>query len=148
MAKLKKLLKPKVVPVGLVGTDTYENRLKIKSMIMELKQKFGDTLLIVSGGNKDGAEKYVKKFTLEQGIRYREYNPCHTAKNLYSAFDESWYNKPFHPYNLERRYKFLVWNCEYVVAFIDSTDTYKLADSMNRLAAKSKKPFVIINELA
>ena len=38
--------------IGIVGSREYENKLKIKEFIYQLKEKFGDELVIVSGGQK------------------------------------------------------------------------------------------------
>ena len=61
--------------IAITGTRTYENRRKIKDTIFQLKEKFGEGLVIVSGGSKDGTDRYVKKFTLDLGLQYIEYNP-------------------------------------------------------------------------
>ena len=42
--------------VAIVGSRTYTNRKKIKEFIFNLKQKFGKELVVVSGGQKDGAD--------------------------------------------------------------------------------------------
>ena len=69
--------------VAIIGSREYQNIRKIKETLFQLKQKFGDTLIIISGGAKDGADKFARKYALEFGIRYREFNPAHTIKNLY-----------------------------------------------------------------
>ena len=43
-------------------------RNKIKNMIFELKRKIGDELMIVSGGCKNGADKYAKKVCIRIGL--------------------------------------------------------------------------------
>ena len=60
--------------VALIGSTDYENRGEIKELVWNLKQKVGDDLIIVTRGNKDGVEKWVRKFSLEMGIKYIEYN--------------------------------------------------------------------------
>ena len=40
--------------VALVGSREYENIRKIKDTLFQLKQKFGDKLIIISGGAKFG----------------------------------------------------------------------------------------------
>ena len=56
--------------VAIVGSRTYTNRKKIKEFIFNLKQKFGKELVVVSGGQKDGADGYAKKYSLEFNINY------------------------------------------------------------------------------
>ena len=36
---------------------------------------------IVSGGAKDGADKYAKRFALEFGLKYSEFPPQHQTHN-------------------------------------------------------------------
>ena len=74
--------------VAIIGSRTYENVRKIKDLLSDLKRKFGDELMIISGGCKDGADKYARKYALEFGIQYKEFNPAHTPRNLYSAMSE------------------------------------------------------------
>ena len=81
--------------VAIIGSRMYENTRKIKDTLFQLKQKFGDDLIIVSGGAKDGADKFARKYTLEFGIKYKEFNPAHTTKNLYSAMSDNYYNIHF-----------------------------------------------------
>ena len=57
--------------IGIVGSRKYENYRKIKDMIYKLKLKFGDDLIIVSGGCPHGADKFAKKYALELGCNYK-----------------------------------------------------------------------------
>lgn len=83
--------------IALIGSPTYENRGEIKDLVWNLKQKFGDELILITRGNKDGIEKWVRKFSLEMGVKYIEYNPANTPMSLYSGMSEDYYEKPFHP---------------------------------------------------
>jgi predicted Rossmann fold nucleotide-binding protein DprA/Smf involved in DNA uptake len=58
--------------VGIVGSRKYENRRKIKEFIFKLKQERGTDTIIVSGGCKQGADFYAKKYALELGLQYEE----------------------------------------------------------------------------
>ena len=51
--------------IGIIGSRVYENKRKIKETIFNLKQKFGNDFSIFSGGDTDGAERYVKKYALK-----------------------------------------------------------------------------------
>jgi predicted Rossmann fold nucleotide-binding protein DprA/Smf involved in DNA uptake len=82
--------------IAIIGSRTYENTRKVKNLLTELKMKFGDDLVIISGGAKQGADKYVKKYALEFGLNYKEFNPAHTPQNLYSAMSEGYYARPYH----------------------------------------------------
>ena len=53
--------------IGIVGSRRYENKKKIKDFIFKLKQEHGTDTIIVSGGCKNGADKYDKKYAFESG---------------------------------------------------------------------------------
>ena len=125
--------------IGIVGSRKYENYRKIKDMIYKLKLKFGDDLIIVSGGCPHGADKFAKKYALELGCNYKEHNPAHTVNNLYSAMNESFYNKVYQPRNFFHRNKFLAKDVHYLIAFIPNgvaaggtTDTIKHAKKLGK----------------
>ena len=54
-----------IMRVAIIGSRKYENRRRIQEFIYKLKEKWGDKLEIVSGGQKDGADGYAKKYGLE-----------------------------------------------------------------------------------
>ena len=51
------------IKIGIVGSRGYTNKKKIKDLIFEIKEKYGDEVEIVSGGQRDGADGFAKKFT-------------------------------------------------------------------------------------
>ena len=62
--------------VALIGSRDYANIRRIKDTLFQLKQKFQNDLIVISGGAKYGADKYTRKYALEFGIRYKEFNPA------------------------------------------------------------------------
>lgn len=132
--------------IAIIGSRTYENKKKIRDMIYKLKQTFGDNLEIVSGGTQSGADKYAKKYSIEMGVAYKEFNPAHTVKNLYSALPESYYGKPYHVSQLFHRNELIAKYCDKMVAFIDSTEASKGIYHAVEMATKHNKPAVIVNE--
>lgn len=134
------------IRVAILGSRTYENKTKIREMIFKLKQAFGDKLEIVSGGALQGADKYAKKFALEMGVEYKEFNPAHTNKNLYSAMPESYYGKPYHVSQLFHRNELIAKYADKVIAFIDSTVPSNGSKHAVSMAQKHNKPVVIVNE--
>ena len=105
--------------VALIGSQTYENRTEIKDLVWNLKQKVGDELIIVTRGNKQGVEKWVRKFALEMGVKYIEYNPAHTTMSLYSGMNEDYYGKPYHPTQPLHQYDCVVRNSDKIIYFGD-----------------------------
>ena len=103
--------------VALIGDEKYENRAEIKDLIFKLKQKYGDDLILITRGNRDGVEKWVRKYSLEFGCKYIEYNPAHTPMNLYSGMTEEYYEKPFHPTQKLHQYNCVVINSDKIIYF-------------------------------
>ena len=58
------------IKIGIVGSRGYTNKKKIKDLIFEIKEKYGDEVEIVSGGQRDGADGFAKKFTLCFFLRF------------------------------------------------------------------------------
>ena len=130
--------------IGIIGSKQYENKRKIKETIFKLKTKFGNDLVIFSGGGLDGADKYVKKYSLELGCNYVEVNPSHTPKNLYSYMREDWYGKKYSPKNFFVRNKILAKSIDRLIAFVSEGDTAKgTANTVNYAVEFHKKVIVI-----
>ena len=104
--------------IAVVGSRRYENKRKIKEFIFKLKEEYGTDTIIVSGGAKQGADRYAKKYTLELGLQYEEYPPFHEVHNLYCTMPESRYDKPFSMKNFFARNKIIAGTSDIIVAFI------------------------------
>tara|TARA_R110000824_G_scaffold389607_1_gene585783 strand:- start:7209 stop:7610 length:402 start_codon:yes stop_codon:yes gene_type:complete len=131
--------------VAIIGSRMYENIRKIKDTLFQLKQKFGDDLIIVSGGAKDGADKIARKYALEFGIKYKEFNPAHTTKNLYSAMTENYYEKPYHVSQFHHRNMLIARDCDVMMAFIPNGGDSNGSMSAIKNAKKLNKPVTIIS---
>jgi len=130
--------------IGIVGSRKYENKRKIKETIFNLKQKFGNDLVIVSGGCHDGADKYAKKYALELDCDYIEVNPSHTPKNLYSYMREDWYGKAYSVRNFHVRNKILASLVDRLIAFVPRGIVSDGTDSTLNYAEKFSKKSIII----
>ena len=131
--------------VAVIGSRQYENVRKIKDTLTNLRQKFGDDLVIISGGAKDGADKYARKYALEFGIRYKEFNPAHTPRNLYSAMSDEYYGKPYHVSQFHHRNQLLARDCDVMIAFIPQGVKSDGSLSAIKSAEKYNKKVVIIS---
>jgi predicted Rossmann fold nucleotide-binding protein DprA/Smf involved in DNA uptake len=131
--------------VAIIGSRNYENTRKIKDVLFQLKQKFGDNLIVVSGGAKDGADKFARKYALEFGIKYKEFNPAHTTKNLYSAMSDTYYNKPYHVSQFHHRNMLIARDCDVMMAFIPNGDSSNGSMSAIKNAKKLNKRVTIIS---
>ena len=131
--------------VAIIGSRDYQNIRKIKDTLFQLKQKFGDKLIIISGGAKHGADKFARKYALEFGMRYREFNPAHTTKNLYSAMSDDYYEKPYHVSQFHHRNMLIARDCDVMMAFIGSDNSSNGSMSAIKQAKKLNKPVTIIS---
>ena len=131
--------------VAIVGSRMYENTRKIKDALYQLKQKFADDLIVISGGAQHGADKFARKYALEFGIKYQEYNPAHTHKNLYSAMSDNYYDKPYHVSQFHHRNMLIARDCDVMMAFIPNGIESNGSISAIKKAKKFKKPVTIIS---
>lgn len=131
--------------LAIVGSRDYQSERKIREFIYKAKQKFGDALIIASGGCREGADYYARKFTLEQDIRYIEFNPAHTPYNEYSYMKPEYYGKPYHVSQFHHRNMILAGYCDRAAIFISGDVPTKGSRSFLRYITKANKPYVIIN---
>ena len=131
--------------IAIVGSRRYENKRKIKDFIFKLREAWGTGTTIVSGGAKQGADKYAKKYALELGLQYEEYPPFHEVHNLYCTMPSSIYGKPYSIKNFFARNKIIAGTSDYVVAFIpDGIESTGVTSTLN-YAKKFDKKRIIIN---
>jgi predicted Rossmann fold nucleotide-binding protein DprA/Smf involved in DNA uptake len=131
--------------IGIIGSREYQNFRKVKDTIFGLKSKFGDNLTIVSGGCLDGADKFAKKYAIELGCNYIEFNPAHTPKNLYSALHENYYGKKYLPKNFFHRNKMIAKYVDCLIAFVSNGKKSSGTEHTIKEAKKVKKNVIIIS---
>jgi len=131
--------------IAIVGSRRYENKKKIKDFVFKLKQQYGDKTIIVSGGCKQGADKYAKKYALELGLQYEEYPPFHEVHNLFCTMPESRYNKPYSIKNFFARNKIIVGTSDFIVAFIPDGVEANGTKNVLEYAKKFDKKRIIIS---
>ena len=131
--------------VGIVGSRRYENKKKIKDFIFKLKNEYGETTKIISGGCKEGADRYAKKYALELGLQYEEYPTFHEVHNMYCTISESRYSKPYSVKNFFARNKIIAGTCDIVVGFIPEGMEARGTMSTIRYAEKFGKKTIIIH---
>lgn len=130
--------------IGITGTKTYENRVKIKNFMFQLKNH-ADDIEIVGLGERDGADKYVKRYALEFGYTYKEANLPHTPQNLFSLLSEQHYNKPYTPKNFFTRNKIYMQFVDKLVLFDDSDVKDLKVVNLVKEFTKARKKVVIVN---
>ena len=130
--------------VAIVGSRKYENKKRIKDFIFKIKQERGQDTIIVSGGCKDGADRYAKKYALEFVLQYEEYPPFHEVHNLYSVLPEHCFGKPFNMKYFFVRNKQIAQSSDIVVAFIPEGHKSNGTESTIKYAKKFNKKVLII----
>ena len=131
--------------IAIVGSRRYENKRKIKEFIFKIKKEFGDNTTIVSGGCKDGADRYAKKYALELGLQYEEYPPFHEVHNLYCTMPSSRYGKDFNMKNFFARNKIIAGTSDFIVAFIPEGVEANGTKNVLEYAKKLNKKRIIIS---
>ena len=131
--------------VAIIGSRRYENKKKIKDFIFKLKQQYGEKTIIVSGGCKQGADRYAKKYALELGLMYEEYPPFHEPYNLYCTMPESRYGKEFNMKNFFARNKIIVGTSDFIAAFIPEGVEANGTKNVLEYAKKFDKKRIIIS---
>lgn len=113
-------------------------------MIFKIKQELNEDVVIVGIGDKQGADKYVRKFALEMGCTYKEANLPHTPPTLYSMMTESFYDKPYNVKNFFLRNQTYARYIDKLIVFDDSDGLDKKINNIIEAASKSKKKIVVI----
>ena len=133
------------IKIGIVGSRSYTDKKKVKDLIFEIKEKYGDEVEIVSGGQPKGADGLAKKFALEFDMKYVEFPPSHYSHNMHCKLPATEYNKPYYVSNFFKRNKQIAEYSNIIVAFIpDGVESRGTMDTVGH-AEKLKKLIKIIN---
>ena len=133
------------IKIGIVGSRGYTNKKKVKDLIFEIKEKHGDVVEIVSGGQREGVDGFAKKFALEFNMNYVEFPPSHYTWNMHCKYPATEYNKPYYVSNYFKRNKQIAEYSDIVIAFIpDGVESRGTMDTI-RHGEKLKKMIKIIN---
>ena len=134
-----------IMKVAIVGSRQYTNKRRIQEFIYKLKEKYGDELEIVSGGQKQGADGYAKKYALEFDTKYSEFPPAHYQYNQHCVLESYNYGKPYAVWHYHNRNKEIAEYADVMVAFIPKNHISKGTESALKEAKKNDKKYVIIN---
>ena len=127
------------IKIGIVGSRGYTNKQKVKDLVFEIKEKYGDEVEIVSGGQKDGADGLAKKYALEFNVKYVEFPPSHYSWNMHCKLPATKYNKPYYVSNYFKRNKQIAEYSDIVIAFIPDGVESRGTMSTIKYAIKEKK---------
>ena len=130
--------------IAIVGSRVYDNKVAIKDFIFKIKNNFGLDTEIVSGGQKDGADGFAKKYALEFDINYSEFPPAHYIYNQHCVLESYKYGRPYATWHYHDRNKKIVEYSDVITAFIPKNTTSKGTESTLKEAQKKEKKYVII----
>lgn len=130
--------------VAIIGNTDWQNKRKIQETLSKLKAKFADDVIIVGAGGVEGANSMVKKYAIEMGMQYEEYNPSFTGYNIYSAMPESYYGKSYHFSQLHHRMKLIAENADYVMILSNESKLHPVLETAFKAAKKLEKPVVLL----
>lgn len=130
--------------IAVIGNTGWQNKRKIQETLQMLKKKFGDELIVVGAGGNEGANSMVRKFALEFGLQYEEYNPSFSGYNIYSAMPESYYGKPYHFSQLHHRMKLIAERCDYMMIMTNEIQLDPVLQTAWTKSKKLNKPVVIL----
>ena len=126
--------------IGITGSNTYEHKRKIKQFLFKFKDQ--PNTEIICRGNKDGADKYIKKYALEFGLNYIEVPAAHTSRSLYSQLPDAYFNKPFSVRNFFIQQNIYIKQCEKFVIF--GIDGDKIVNNLLNAINKMQKDTILV----
>ena len=131
--------------VAIIGSRRYENKRRIQEFVFKLKNKYGEELEIVSGGQKDGADGFAKKYALEFDVKYSEFPPVHYTYNQHCVLESFKYGRPYAAWHYHDRNKEIAEYTDVMAAFIPKDITSKGTESALKQAIKKEKKYCIIS---
>ena len=129
--------------VAVIGNKNWQNRRKVQETLRGLKNKFEDVVIIGAGGS-DGANSMIRKYALEFGMNYKEYNPSYSGYNLYSAMPKTYYGKSYHFSQLHHRMKLIAQNCDYMIIMTNESTMDPFLKTAYSNINKQNKPGVLL----
>ena len=130
--------------VAILGNTNWQNRRKVQKTLTELKQRFGDEVTVLGAGGKEGANSMIRKYTLEFGLNYKEYNPSFSGYNLYSAMPSTYYGKSYQFSQLHHRMKLISENCDYMIILTNEETLDPFLKTAYNNINKQNKPVVLL----
>jgi len=130
--------------VAVIGNTNWQNKRKVQETLHHLKDLFSNDVVVVGAGGVEGANSMVRKYALEFGMRYQEYNPSFSGYNIYSAMPESYYGKSYHFSQLHHRMKLIAECCDYMIIMSNDETLDPVLKTAYTNTKKLEKPVVIL----
>ena len=135
-----------MLKIGITGSRRWEDKLKIKNIIFKLKNKYKDSLTIVSGGTGEGVDLLVKKYCLEFNLDYAEARPNHFAWSPYCIEPPYMYEKAFRPNLYYSRNTKLTNEIEIMILCVTTEETSPVMKDLVTQCKKRSKKLLIMTE--
>ena len=129
--------------VAVIGNKDWQNKRKVQETLRRLKTQF-DEVQVIGAGGSEGANNMVRKYALEFGMDYKEYNPSYSGYNLYSAMPKTYYGKTYHFSQLHHRMKLIAENCDYMIIMTNENKMDPVLKTAYSNINKLKKPVVLL----
>ena len=128
--------------IAIIGSRDWQSRRKVQDVLSRLKQ-LDEPVTILGQGGTEGAAAMVKKYALEFGMNYSEFNPSYTGRNLYSAMPDTYYGKKYHFSQLLHRMTLIANACDKMI-ILSSGKLDPQLDTAYKRATKLQKSVVIL----
>jgi len=131
------------IKIAIIGNRDWQNRRKVQEILQRLKTENTNVTVIGAGGS-EGVDSMVRKYALEFGMNYKEYNPSYSGYNLYSAMPKTYYGKSYHFSQLHHRMKLIAENCDYMMIITNEDKMNPFLKTAYRNINKRNKPVVLL----
>lgn len=129
--------------VALVGSPAWQSTRKVQAVFRKLKT-LPEPVTILGQGGTEGIGPMIKKYALDFGFAYAEYNPSFSGHNLYSAMPESYYGKPYHFSQLVHRMNLIAQAADRMMIFCSETPLELQSATAWKRMQKLEKPVTIV----
>lgn len=123
--------------IAVIGSRDWQSKRKLQDVLGRLKRMEGPITILGQGGS-EGAASMVKKYSLDFGLNYMEYNPSYTGRNLYSAMPDSYYGKKYHFSQLLHRMTLIADACDKMIVLSAGKLDPQLDTAIKRAKKKNK----------
>lgn len=123
--------------IAITGNCDYVKESTVLYSIRKIYDKYGTTATILSGGEERGPEYWAKKYSIEMGMTFLEYNPSYTGYRVYSAMDREYYGKSYHLSHLYDRYRHMLYKADKLIFF--NVSNFRLKKELLYLLELAKK---------
>ena len=130
--------------IAIVGSRKWADKTKIKDFLYKIKNEYNNSVTIVSGGCKLGADRYAKKFALEFDMKYVEFPPAHAPHNMHCILPTFKYGKPYAVWHFfDRNHKIAEYS-DIIVGFIPKgVKSNGTMSTVNHAKKLNKKTLII-----